>query len=216
MSNIVVFGAGGKAGRAVVEEALRREIRVTAVVRDPAKHTALSDLGATVVAGDVRDAQTVATVAGGHDAAVHAAAPNDTDPTEFFVTAARSLLEGLPKAGVGRLVAIGLAANLEIQPGVRMMDGPEFPAEYKPFAHAHAAALDVYRVATDGVDWVVLTPPIAFDPEGPRSGVYRIGGDQLLVTEAGVSHISYPDFAIAIVDEIESPKHHNTRVAVAD
>ncbi|RLU89271.1 NmrA family transcriptional regulator [Streptomyces griseocarneus] len=216
MKSIVVFGAGGRAGTAVVTEALRRGARVTAIVRDPEKYKALGGLGATVVAGDVRDAASVATVAAGHDAAVHAAAPSDAEPTEFFVGAANALLDGLGKAGVSRLATIGLAANLEVAPGVRMMDTPDFPAEYRPFADAHAAALGVLRAAAGGVDWVVLTPPVMFDPDGPRTGAYRTGGDSMLANDEGVSHVSYADFAIAIVDEIESPKIHRGRTSVAD
>ncbi|AXB45841.1 NAD(P)-dependent oxidoreductase [Amycolatopsis albispora] len=209
MSAIVVFGAGGRAGRAVVAEAAGRGHRVTAVVRDPAKYP---DLAADVVTGDVGNADSVAKVAAGHDAAVHAAASLDRPADLVFAEAALALLDGLPRAGVHRLVAIGVGANLEVEPGVRLMDKPDFPAEYLPFALGHTAGLHVLRAAPPDLDWVMLSPPMMLD-EGPRTGHYRTGGDQPL---GEPNHLSYADLATAIVDEIETPAHHRTRIAISD
>lgn len=211
MSAIVVFGAGGRAGRAVVAEATGRGNRVTAVVRDPAKYP---DLAANVVTGDISSASSVAEVAAGHDAAVHAAAALDRPADLVFAEAALALLDGLPKASVSRLVAIGMAANLEVSPGVRVLDEPGFPAEYLPFALGHTAGLHVLRAAPAELDWVMLAPPMVLD-EGPRTGRYRTGGDQVL-TPGEPGHLSYADLAIAVVDEIETPKHHRTRIAIDD
>lgn len=216
MGDVVVFGAGGRAGTAVVDEALRRGLRVTAAVRDPAKCPGLAAAGAVVVAGDVRDAASVASAATGHTAAVQAAASLEGDFTRFFADAARALLAGAVRVGARRVVAIGLAANLEVAPGVRMMDTPEFPADYRPWAEAHAAGLDVLRGAPDLVDWALLTPPIGFDHTGPRTGAYRIGGDAVLLDAQGRGHVSYQDFAIAVVDEVVEPTVHRARAAVAD
>ncbi|MEU7820596.1 NAD(P)H-binding protein [Catellatospora sp. NPDC049111] len=212
MSRIIVFGAGGKAGRAVVDEAVKRGHEVTAVVRDPSKY---ADLGVAAVAGDVRDASSVAGLAAGHDAAVNAAYDPQSAPGDFFVGAANAFLEGLPKAGVGRAVVIGMVSNLEVAPGVRMLDTPDFPEAYKEFAQGHTAGLDTLRTADTELDWVVLTPPMVLD-QAERTGAYRTGGDQLLAKEDGTSHLSYADLAVAIVDEIDNPRHHRTRVAVAD
>ncbi|QFU85510.1 NAD(P)-dependent oxidoreductase [Amycolatopsis sp. YIM 10] len=211
MSAIVVFGAGGRAGRAVVAEAAGRGHRVTAVVRDPAKYP---DLTADVVAGDIGSASSVAEVVAGHDAVVHAAAALDRPADLIFAEAALALLDGLPRAGVSRLVAIGMAANLEVSPGVRLMDEPGFPAEYLPFALGHTVGLHVLRAAPAELDWVMLSPPMVLD-EGARTGHYRTGGDQVL-TPGEPGHLSYADLAIAVVDEIETPKHHRIRIAVGD
>lgn len=215
MSKIIVFGAGGKAGRAVLTEARSRGHEVTAVVRDPAKYDDLAGSGADIIGGDVRDAAGIASIASGHDAAVNAAYDMQSDPGEFFVEAANSLLEGLPKAGVGRAVFIGLVSNLEVAPGIRMLDTPEFPEGFLGFAKGHTAALDTLRAADTELDWLVVTPPMVLD-EGARTGSYRVGGEQLLTNEDGTSHISYADLAIALVDEIENPQHHSTRISVAD
>ena len=116
MSAIVVFGAGGRAGRAVVREARERGHRVTAVVRDPAAHVFQKEKRGLeaydVVAGDVTDADAVARIAAGYDVAVTAAADLAAPPLEFFPAAARALLDGLERAGVGRLIAVGLATGL--------------------------------------------------------------------------------------------------------
>ncbi|GAB2742095.1 NAD(P)-dependent oxidoreductase [Amycolatopsis magusensis] len=215
MSAIVVFGAGGRAGRAIVAEAAGRGHRVTAVVRDPAKHADLTTTtGVTVVTGDITDAARVAEVSAGHDAVVNAAAELGRPADLVFAGAALALFEGLPRAGVNRLVAIGMAANLEVSPGVRVLDEPDFPAEYLPFALGHTTGLHLLRAAPAELDWVMLSPPMVLD-EGPRTGRYRTGGDQVL-TPGEPGHLSYADLAIAVLDEIETPKHHRTRIAVGD
>jgi putative NADH-flavin reductase len=103
-----------------------------------------------------------------------------------------------------------MAANLETAPGVRLMDAPDFPSEYLPFALSHTVALHVLRAAETPVDWLVLTPPMTFAADGERTGVYRSGGDAVLG-----ERMSYADFAIALLDEIEAPAHHRTRIAVS-
>lgn len=216
MSKIVVFGAGGKAGRAAITEARARGHQVTAVVRDPSKYADLASNGTDVVTGDIRDASGVAAVSAGHDAAINAAYDPQSPPGEFFVQAANALLESLPKAGISRALFIGLVSNLEVAPGLRMMDTPDFPEAYLDFAKGHTAGLDALRAAGETeLDWLVITPPMMLD-QGERTGTYRVGGEQLLSKEDGTSHISYADLAIALIDEIDAPKHHRTRISVAD
>jgi putative NADH-flavin reductase len=217
MTSIVVFGAGGRAGRAVTAEAERRGFRVTSVVRDHAKHR----LPGRVVEGDVLDAGSVAALVAGHDAAVNAVSPA-SDPEalrnlgaldgEFYVKAADALLGGLAAAGVPRLIVIGLFANLLDGDGNPLHDDPAvLPAQFRPFAVAHTAGLE--RLRSDGgpVDWLMLTPPAQLDAEGPRLGVYRTGGET-----GGGTHLSYADLAVAVADEIETPRHHRTRISVFD
>ncbi|WP_214413210.1 NAD(P)-dependent oxidoreductase [Sphaerisporangium fuscum] len=214
MSKIVIFGAGGRAGRRAVAEAVSRGHEVTAVVRDPARHQDLAGDGVTVVAGDVTRADSVAEVAAGHDAAVNAAYTAETPSEEFFVGAAHALLDGLARAGVGRLVVIGIGTTLETAPGVRVLDAPDFPEDARTFSLGHAAELEVFRAADTGIDWLMIVPPPVFlDAEAPRTGRYRIGGEQLL-PDAGDT-FSYADLAVAIIDEIEKPGHHRAQVGVA-
>ncbi|ACU70747.1 NmrA family protein [Catenulispora acidiphila DSM 44928] len=207
MVNIIVFGAGGRAGRPAVAEAARRGHTVTAVVRDPAKYPDLAADGVTVVAGDVTDAASVARLAPGHDVAVNTAAAMDEG---HFVAAARALVEGLAVAGVGRLVAVGIGGALEVAPGVAAHDSDGIPEEARAFSRNHAAQLPLLR-ASD-LDWVVLAPPLVFLDEGPGTGAYRLGGTQVV---PGADTFAYADLALALVDEATAPTRSRELVAVA-
>ncbi|MEU4392995.1 NAD(P)H-binding protein [Kribbella sp. NPDC023855] len=206
MGKYVIFGAGGRAGRQAVAEARRRGHEVTAVVRDPSRYSGATD-GVQVVAGDVTDAADVAALAAGHDVAINAAAV--ITPDTFFTSAAHALVKGLQQAGVNRLVAVGLASLLPGADGIRLLDAPDFPAEFRPFCLGHAAGLEVLRTDGGALDWVYISPAGDFDHDGERTGRYEIRdhGDMTL-------RISYSDFAIALLDESETPQHHHNHLAV--
>ncbi|MCX4867013.1 NAD(P)H-binding protein [Streptomyces sp. NBC_00257] len=215
-SRIVVFGAGGRAGRRAVAEAVARGHRVTAVVRDAGKHRGLAGEGVSVVAGDVTRADSVAEVAAGHDAAINAAGRLDMPSAEFYSSAAHALLDGLTRAGVGRLVLVGIGSTLETAPGVVVHDAPGFPEEARAFSLGHTAELDVLRAAETDIDWLVIAPPpVILDNEAPRTGRYRTGDNRVLPAVDGATSFSYADLAVALIDEIESPKHHRSLTAVA-
>ncbi|MCW2861340.1 MAG: NAD-binding protein, partial [Actinoallomurus sp.] len=129
--NIVVFGAGGRAGRQAVAEAHRRGHQVTAVVRDLAGHSGLTDV--RVVAGDVTDGVSIEHAAAGHDAAISAAVDLSVPPHDFFTASSRALTTGLAKAGVRRLVVVGLASIMPGASGAPLMDEPGYPNEYRSF-----------------------------------------------------------------------------------
>ena len=220
MGGIVVLGAGGRAGRAVTAEALGRGHEVTAVVRDPVRYADLGAEGVSVVRGEVTDAGSVREVASGAIGAVHAVSPfsgpeqgfDSLDP-DFFVKAADALLEGLAAAGVQRLVAVGLFANLLGADGRPVMDDPSaFPPEIRPFALAHTAGLRRLREAGESeVDWVMLTPGGGLEQDAPRTGRHRLGDERVPEDAPG---LSYADLAVAVLDEIETPTRHRTRVSV--
>jgi putative NADH-flavin reductase len=158
----------------------------------------------------------VADLAAGHDAAVNAAARLDVPAEQFFPAAARALADGLIRAGVARLLVIGVGTALETAPGVAVHDAPDFPAEYRAFSLGHAAQIEVLRAADARLDWAVLVPPpTVLDDESARTGRYRTGGTRVLPAPAGPAPFSYADLAVALVDEIENPKHHRELVAVA-
>ncbi|TDE35347.1 NADH-flavin reductase, partial [Nonomuraea mesophila] len=194
------------AGRAAVGEALRRGHQVTAVVRDPDRSPHLA--GATVRTGDVTEADAVADLATGHDAAIMAAYDAGARPGVFFPAAARALADGLTRAGVGRLVAVGLAATLKTPDGTPLMDTPGFPQEFRPICLGHAAASDLLRSSDTTTDWLIVSPAGDFDHAGTRSGRYRVAA----VDPAG--RISYADLAVALLDEIDAPGHHRTHIGV--
>jgi putative NADH-flavin reductase len=212
MSKIVIFGAGGRAGRHAVAEARRRGHEVTAVIRDLSRHSDLADGGARVAAGDITSAPVIAALAAGHDAAINAAAVYGagTDPGTFFPGAARALVNGLRQAGVDRLVAVGLSTLLPGPDGGRLLDAPGFPAQFRPFCLAHAAGLEALRSEGGALDWVYVSPAGDFDHDGGRTGHYGIRdqGD-------AEARISYADFALVLLDEAETPRHHHTHLAVS-
>jgi putative NADH-flavin reductase len=211
---IVVFGAGGHVGRLVAEEALDRGHEVTAAVRHPESFD-LAGGGLRVVAADALDPDSVASAAAGHDVAVSAIGPAEDSGPALLPEAARSLLAGLERAGVRRLMVVGGAGSLEVAPGVRLVDTPEFPEAWTGVALAAADALDVFRAADTPVDWTYVSPAVLLEP-GERTGRYRVGGDQLLTDAEGNSRISTADYAIALVDEAENAEHLRERFTVAN
>ncbi|MET7640972.1 NAD(P)H-binding protein [Streptomyces sp. NPDC005438] len=222
MADIVIFGAGGRAGRAATTEARARGHRVTAVVRDPDRHPDLAEpgQGVRVVSGDITDPAQVARAAHAHHAAVHAVSPfsgpeqgfADLDPA-FFVRAAEALLYGLARAGVPRLLVVGLFANLRDPDGRPLSEDPHMlPPGIRPFAEAHQAGLDRLRSAPTEVDWLMVTPPARLEAGAPRTGGYRVGGET--VGDEATARLSYADLAVALLDEIDTPRHHRTRISV--
>ncbi|KDN86076.1 NAD(P)-dependent oxidoreductase [Kitasatospora cheerisanensis] len=212
MGGIVIFGAGGRVGRAAVAEAVRRGHRVTAVVRDPAKYPELAGLpGVTVARGDATDPAAVARTATGHDAAVNASVRLDVPSEEYFTGAARALTEGLRRAGVGRLLVLGIATTLETAPGVRLMDDPAFPEQYRTFSQGHVAEFELLTAEAGGLDWLMVVPPMDLTPDAPATGGYV----SAVGAVTGTGRISHADLAVALLDEIDAPKHHAVQLAVS-
>jgi uncharacterized protein len=209
---VVVFGANGRIGAAVVDELLRRNHTVLAVVRKARKEGSRRDRLLTMK-GDATDERQIERAVSGADAVVSAIGPPHGGDPLILSAAARALLSGLRKAGVPRLVVVGGAGSLEVRPGVQLLDTPEFPAAWLPLAIAHRDALGVFREDQD-LDWTVVSPAAEIEP-GSRTGHYRAGGDGLLVDSKGRSRISIPDFAVAVVDEVETPRHIRRRFTVA-
>ncbi|QEV16193.1 NAD(P)-dependent oxidoreductase [Streptomyces alboniger] len=195
-SRIVIFGAGGRVGRAAVAEARRRGHEVTAVGRAD---------------GSVTDPAAVAGLAAGHDAAIVAVYDPGARPGEFFPAVARALTQGLPAAGVKRLVSVGLASVLPTKTGDLLMDTPEYPQEWREFYLGHAAGTKALReTVPQALDWVVLSPAGDFDHEGEPTGGY------VFAPAAADSLITPHDFARALVDEaVEAPTLHRLHTGVA-
>lgn len=209
--NIIVFGASGLLGTRLVTEALGRGHEVTAVARDRAR---LSDQGGRVatVSADATDAAAVAAVAAGHDAALSAVTQHEQP--DVLVDVARGLLEGLSRAGVGRLVVAGGAGSLRNASGQRLLDAPGFHDDWKPEALAQADALKVFEGAETDVEWSYLSPGAILAP-GERTGSFRLGADEALFDAQGRSSISMEDFAVAMIDELEQPEHPRQRFTAA-
>lgn len=145
--------------------------------------------------------QAAAEVAAGYDVAVSAVFDPSRDPAEFYTEAARALVA----SGAGRIIVIGIYPLLETAPGVRAVDSPDFPPEHRPFCLGHAAGVRV--LANSAANWLVMSPVGMFG--GTPTGRYRLGkanpSDQL----------TYQDFALAVLDELEHPTHHQTQLGVS-
>ncbi|MEV7783426.1 NAD(P)H-binding protein [Kitasatospora sp. NPDC088351] len=209
MARIAVIGANGTIGSAIVAEAVARGHQVTAVVRDPARYQGTAR---AVVQGDVLKPEDVARVAAGQDVLVSAVGGGDGPGHVALVEpAARALVEGLRALGgeAPRLIAVGGAGSLETAPGVKVWDAPGLPDWLLQIMHAHGAAQEYFSGVSD-VRWTTLSPAAEIGP-GERSGRYHTGLDQLLTDSDGKSWISVPDYAAALVDEIEQPEHIGER-----
>jgi len=206
--HIALYGATGNSGSRILTELLSRGHQVTAVVRDPAKLA--SRPGLTVVEGDVSSAEAIASKIADADAVVSAYAPppDDTDQllpvTERFISAAQ-------QTGLSRLLIVGGAGSLEVAPGVSLIASGHIPAAWLPIATSHAKVLDLLKQSS--ISWTYFSPAAFFEP-GERTGKFRLGKDALIANEQHESRISLEDYAIALVDELESPKHERARFTI--
>jgi len=188
----MVIGARGRAGSAAAAEAVRRGHEVTSVARSGP------------VVGDVTDAVRIAELAAGQEAVIAGVYDGGAD---FFPKAAEALVSGLTKAGVSRLVWVGLASILPTAEGPLLMDTDGYPNEYRSFYLAHQAALDIFTASA--LDWVSVAPAGDFNHASPA----RVGGYRVAPADAG-ELISYADLAIALVDEVDRPAHHREAIGV--
>ena len=215
---LVLFGATGNIGQRVVAEALRRHHEVVGVVRDP-EAVESPDPRVTLVKGDATQSASIGQVARGADAVVSAISPRPNArglPAPTLVHNARALLAGLPSAGVERVLMVGGAGSLEVAPGQQLVDQPAFPEAYKAEALDGRDALTVWRNegGASGLSWTFLSPAVEIAP-GERTGRYRTTLDAVLWDSAGKSFITFEDFAVAVLDELEKPAHVGQRFGVA-
>ena len=206
---IGIIGATGKAGNLIVKEASERGHEVTAIVRNAAK---LADEKVTVLEKDVFDLK--AEDLQEFDVIVNAfGAPAGQE--HLHVDAGRVLIEAMKGAPATRLIVVGGAGSLFVDEAqtVRLIETPEFPQEYFATASNQGKNFADLQNASD-IKWTFISPAAFFNPEGKRTGSYQKGKDNLIVNSKGDSYISYADYAIAVLDEIESPQHINERFTV--
>lgn len=206
--NIAVIGASGKAGSLILKETVTRGHQVTAIVRDASK---LQDTNVAVIEKNVFELTTSDLKA--FDVVINAfGAPLGEE--QAHVDAGHALIEAL-KGTSTKLIVVGGAGSLFVDENktVKLIDTPEFPDFVKPTAMGQGRNLQELQESTD-LTWTFISPSAVFDAEGKRIGSYQSGKDHLLVNSKGESYISYADFAIAVVDEVENPKHVNERFTV--
>ncbi len=202
MSKIAIIGATGRAGSQLLEEALRRGHRVVAIARDPSALQGRA--GVTVQALDAKDSAALEQAVTGVDVVLSA--------VHFSTVQAQAIIEPVKRAGVKRLLVVGGAGSLLLPSGQRVIDSPDFPEAYKAEASAGGRFLEVLR-QEQALDWTFLSPSAEF-VEGERRGHYTLGKDHLLIGADGKSWITFADFAIAMLDELEKPAHSRQRFTV--
>ncbi|WP_347260979.1 NAD(P)H-binding protein [Rudaea sp.] len=210
---IALFGAGGHIGHGILNEAVARGHDVIAVVRDPDRAN-IRNPKVEVVVGDLGNPASYRAALEGVDAAIASLSGRRDSDAWRIPQYAATLLDVLPAAGVRRLIWVGGAGSLETAPGVTVSSSPQFPKDWLPEANAQAEALRIFRHSKADIDWTHVSPP-ALLVDGERSGKYRIGGNQLLVDANGVSRITVPDYAVAILDRVEKDDKPRQRITVA-
>ena len=214
MANVLLIGATGFVGSAVLNELVSRGHKVTAVVRNIEKLTK-SDL-VDAVKEDVANVDAIAKLAEGKDAIISAYNPGWTNPDIATLISENypKILEAAKKSGVERLLIVGGAGTLFCAPGLRVVDSGAIPEEImggvRPLGDFYLNTL----MNENDIDWVFFSPAGVFDQEGKKTGNYRLGKDDLIVDAEGNSHISVQDYADAMVNELEKPAHHKERFTI--
>lgn len=210
--NVLLIGATGFVGSAILNELVARGHKVTAVARNTDK--VAKNENVTAVKADVANVDEIASLAKGKDAIISAYNPGWTNPDikRLIETNYPRILEAAKKSGVSRLLIVGGAGTLFVKPGLRVVDSGAIPAEImdgvRPLGDFYLNTL----MHEDDIDWIFLSPAGAFDEKGERTGKFRLGKDDLIIDPAtGTSHISVQDYAVAMVDELETPAHHKER-----
>lgn len=203
MSHIAILGATGRAGGRLLDEALRRGHTVTAIARHASAKLA-GRANVKTVDVDALDAAALEKAVAGHDAVFSAA--------HFATVPPAAVIEPVKRADVKRLLVVGGAGSLFAAPGLKVIDTPNFPDAYRAEATAGGVFLDALRNEKD-LDWTFLSPSAEF-VEGERTGKFRLGKDDLLVSAEGRSWITFEDYAIAFIDELEKPTHSRQRYTI--
>lgn len=214
MANVLLIGATGFVGSAVLNELVSRGHKVTAVARNIEK-VAKSEL-LDVVKEDVANVDAIAKLADGKDAIISAYNPGWTNPDIATLISENypKILSAAKKSGVKRLLIVGGAGTLFCAPGLRVVDSGTIPEEImggvRPLGDFYLNTL----MNEKNIDWVFFSPAGVFDQQGKKTGNYRLGKDDLIVDAEGNSHISVQDYADAMVNELEKPAHHKERFTI--
>ena len=214
MANVLLIGATGFVGSAVLNELVSRGHKVTAVARNIEK-IAKSEL-LDAVKEDVANVDSIVKLADGKDAIISAYNPGWTNPDIATLISENypKILSAAKKSGVERLLIVGGAGTLFCAPGLRVVDSGAIPEEImggvRPLGDFYLNTL----MNENDIDWVFFSPAGVFDPQGKKTSNYRLGKDDLIVDTEGNSHISVQDYADAMVNELEKPAHHKERFTI--
>nr|WP_319397448.1 NAD(P)-dependent oxidoreductase [uncultured Carboxylicivirga sp.] len=214
MKKVVLIGASGFIGSALLNEALNRGIQIVAVVRNPEK-IKIANANLQVVKADVSDADAVSEIAKDADAVISAYNPGWANANIYdeILTTYPAILQGVKKAGVKRFLIVGGAGTLFVAPGLRVVDSGAIPEEIMGGVKSLGEFYLNTLTQEKDIDWVFFSPAGTIEP-GERTGEYRLGKDDLIVNDNGESKISVQDYAKAMIDELETPAHHHERFTI--
>ncbi|HEY3731026.1 MAG TPA: NAD(P)-dependent oxidoreductase [Steroidobacteraceae bacterium] len=200
---VALIGATGNIGSRILAELLRRGgHEITAIARQPSGAGQRSAV--RWVSGDVTDPAPLTEVLRGQQAVISS--------IPYAPGYAHKVLSVVRASGVKRYIAVGGAGSLEIAPGKLLKDSGQIPAEWMPAVNEASALLTLLR-QDKALDWTFFSPAALIGP-GPRTGKFRLGTDQLVVGSDGKSSISYDDYVIALVDELDNPQHLRARFTI--
>lgn len=214
MKDVVLIGASGFVGSAILNELLTKGHKVTAIVRNPQKIN-VENPNLAVIKADVSDTNTLINACKGKDAVISAYNPGWTNPHIYEETLRNYplILDAVKQSGVKRLLCVGGAGTLFCAPGLRVVDSGVIPEAIiggvKSLGEFYLNTL----MNEKDIDWIFFSPAGTLEP-GQRTGKFRLGKDDLIVDENGTSHISVEDYAVAMIDELENPKHHYERFTI--
>jgi uncharacterized protein len=204
--NVVLYGATGNSGQRILNELTNRGHQVTAVARDTSK------IPSTIkaVEDDLSSVEAIASIIAGADVVVSAYAPPQ-DNTDALLGVTERQIAAVKKTGAARLIVVGGAGLLEVAPGVTLIASGYLPEAYLPIAKSHEKALSILK-ASD-INWTYFSPAGYFEA-GERTGKFHLGTTNLIANEKGDSRISFEDYAVALVDEIETPAHERGQLSI--
>lgn len=214
MAKVVLIGATGFVGSAILDELVERGHEVTAVVRNVEKLP--KNALVKPVKEDVGNEDAIAKLLEGKDAVISAYNPGWNNPNiaQKTIVNYRHILAAAKKSGIGRLLIVGGAGTLFCAPGVRILETGVLPNEiFNGVVSLGYVYLNILQNEKE-LDWVFFSPAGMFDEKGERTGKFRLGKDDLVVDAEGNSHISVQDYAVAMVDELEKPAHHKERFTI--
>lgn len=218
MKNVVLIGATGFVGTAILNELIARGHKVTAIVRSLDTVKVENPLIEYVVVDATNPAE-LAEVAKGKDAIISAYNPGWKNPRQYEETLENypKIVEGAKQSGVRRLLIVGGAGTLFVKPGVRLIDTGTLPEAWLPGVKSLGEFYLNYLMKVDDIDWIFFSPAgnLGNMGYGVRTGKYRLGKDDMLFDEKGESFISVEDYAVAMVDELEQENHHKERFTAA-
>ncbi len=214
MKNVTLIGASGFVGTAILNELLSRGHKVTAVVRNPEKIN-VSNSNLRIVKADVSDTDAMTEACKDKDAIISAYNPGWANPDIYEETLRNYplILEAAKRSGAKRLLCVGGAGTLFCAPGLRVVDSGAIPDAIMGGVKSLGEFYLNTLMNEKAIDWIFFSPAGTLEP-GMRTGKFRLGKDDLIVDENGISHISVEDYAVAMVDELENSKHHYERFTI--